>query len=320
MAGKSTSKWYQKFCSEHEADLPLFFHSWYLDAVCGQDSWDAVAYSKDHKTLAIWPYYKKTKYGLTYITMPPLTPYLGPWIINPNVQKSHKKYGYEHEAIGALCEKLPPVHFRTIHTHPSASNLLAARWKGYKEKSRYTYKIDLGDQEEIWNGISDKQRNTIRKAQEALSISTTDDIDLFYEFNKKSFDRQDLDIPYNLALIKRLDTALALRSQRSILEAKDKSNNVHGMIYLAYDQHTVYLLAIGSDPQWRSEGSIPLLIWHAIQQFNGSHKTFDFEGSMIPNIEKFFRSFGGKMTSYSRLFATKHRGIDLLLTLTGRYG
>jgi lipid II:glycine glycyltransferase (peptidoglycan interpeptide bridge formation enzyme) len=320
MERKSTSKWYDKFCSEHGADLPLFFHGWYLDAVCGDGLWGAAAYTKDQQVLAIWPYYMKSKYGLSYITMPSLTPYLGPWIPDLKAQKNHKRYGYEHAAITQLCEDLPSVHFSTIHTHPDLDNLLAARWKGHQEKTRYTYRLALGDPDEIWNGISDKQRNTIRKAQSTLTVSESDDIDLFYTFNKKSFKRQGLQIPYSHELIKNLDQALSMRSQRTMLVAKDQSNNVHGMIYLAYDQQTVYLLAIGSDPQWRSDGSIPLLIWHAIQQFSGSHLTFDFEGSMIPNIEKFFRSFGGQLTPYSRLFASKHIGVDLLLTLTGRYG
>jgi len=250
MAGKSTSSWYDKFCSEHEADLPLFYQGWYLRA--------------------IWPYYKKTKYGLSYITMPPLTPYLGPWVLNMQPKKIHKTYSYEHTVIGELCDSLPQVHFSTTHTHPLMNNLLATTWNGYQEKSRYTYRLDLDDNQSLWDGISVKQRNIIRKAQASLTVSETEDIDQFYDINKKSFQRQDL--------------------------------------------------AIGSDPQWRSEGSIPLMIWHAIQRFNGSHQTFDFEGSMIPTIEKFFRSFGGTMTKYSRLSATKHRGIDLLLTLTGRNG
>ena len=320
MADKSTSSWYDKFCSEHEADLPLFYNGWYLDAVCSEEQWDVAVYQKNDEVKAIWPYYKKTKYGLSYITMPPLTPYLGPWVLNMSPKKMHKTYSYEHTVLGELCDSLPQVHLSTIHTHPEMNNLLATKWKGYQEKSRYTYRLDLGNKKSIWDGISDKQRNIIRKAQASLTVSETEDIDQFYEINKKSFQRQDLPIPYGQNMFKALDTALKKRSQRLILEATDKHKNVHGMVYLAHDRHTVYLLAIGSDPQYRNEGSIPLMIWHAIQHFNGSHQTFDFEGSMIPTIEKFFRSFGGNMTKYSRLSATKHRGIDLLLTLTGRNG
>jgi hypothetical protein len=40
-------------------------------------------------------------------------------------------------------------------------------------------------------------------------------------------------------------------------------------------------------------------MWSAIKVAKSKGvKTFDFEGSMIPGVEKFFRGFGGELTTY----------------------
>jgi hypothetical protein len=41
-----------------------------------------------------------------------------------------------------------------------------------------------------------------------------------------------------------------------------------------------------------------LLLWEAIKHARTVTRTFDFEGSMIEPIERFFRAFGGTLTSY----------------------
>jgi hypothetical protein len=45
-----------------------------------------------------------------------------------------------------------------------------------------------------------------------------------------------------------------------------------------------------------------LLLWEGIQFAAAKKCTFDFEGSMIPNVENMFRSFGGKLTPYSKIY------------------
>jgi hypothetical protein len=46
----------------------------------------------------------------------------------------------------------------------------------------------------------------------------------------------------------------------------------------------------------------PLLLWEGIQlASNYKCHTFDFEGSMIPGVERFFRSFGGEPVVYNNI-------------------
>ncbi len=321
MLHKTTSKCYDKFCADHQTVLPLFYNSWYLDAACGKESWDAAVFTdKNGQTLGIWPYHIKSKYGLRYITMPTLTPYMGPWIVLIKEAKSSTINSNQHNIISTLNANIPDVHFSTIHTHPDLLNLLSLQWAGYQELKRYTYRLDLSNGN-LWENLDAKQRNIIRKAGSTLIVRQSSDIEKFYDYNSMSFDRQSEKIPYKLNELTSIDNALNQQNSRVILQAHNPTTGrTHGMIYLVYDQLTVYLIAIGSDSEERHQGSIPLLVWKAISKFSTSHKIFDFEGSMIPNIERFFRSFGGTLIPYSRLFRSKHIGIDLILKLSGRYG
>jgi hypothetical protein len=72
----------------------------------------------------------------------------------------------------------------------------------------------------------------------------------------------------------------------------------------------------GIDPAF-SSGAFSLLMWHAIQFASQVTTRFDFEGSMIESIERFFRSFGARQVPYLHvqkinsvvlrtLFAIKH--------------
>ena len=54
----------------------------------------------------------------------------------------------------------------------------------------------------------------------------------------------------------------------------------------------------GANPKYRSSGATNLCLWHAIQFSSKVSKKFDFEGSMIQSIDKFFRNFGCEPYSY----------------------
>ena len=57
----------------------------------------------------------------------------------------------------------------------------------------------------------------------------------------------------------------------------------------------------GSNPFFRNSQAISLLMWDAIQFTHKEKKSFDFEGSMIEPIERFFRSFGSSPKNYFQI-------------------
>jgi hypothetical protein len=57
----------------------------------------------------------------------------------------------------------------------------------------------------------------------------------------------------------------------------------------------------GSDPRFRTSGAMSLLTWEAIKYAGQVTRRFDFEGSMLRPVERFFRAFGGRQVQLPRL-------------------
>ena len=115
-----------------------------------------------------------------------------------------------------------------------------------------------------------------------------------------SFDRQQIAVPYSFKFLQRLDTALELQQSKSTFFAVDEQENIHAVVYLIWDQGCAYYLLAGDDPSKRASGAGILLVWEAIQ-FTKKElglTLFDFQGSMIPSIERVRRQFGAKQCPY----------------------
>ena len=70
------------------------------------------------------------------------------------------------------------------------------------------------------------------------------------------------------------------------------------VLYLVWDKKSAYYIAGGSPIDVRTTGAMPLLLWEAIKFSSKVTKHFNFEGSMIKPIERFFRAFGGEQVPY----------------------
>ena len=81
----------------------------------------------------------------------------------------------------------------------------------------------------------------------------------------------------------------------------DSLGRVHAAVYIAWADNTAYYLMGGSDPALRDSGAHLLALWEAIIFASSVAKRFDFEGSMLPQIEHVFRGFGAKQWPYSSI-------------------
>jgi len=85
----------------------------------------------------------------------------------------------------------------------------------------------------------------------------------------------------------------------------DAQNNLHAALYLVYDKNCAYYLLGGADPEFRSSGAMYLNVFEAIKYSADFTDRFDFEGSVVPQIESMFRSFGATQKQYFRIIKNK---------------
>jgi len=183
-------------------------------------------------------------------------------------------------------------------------NWLPFYWRGYEQTTRYTYVIDFSNKtlDQIWQDMDERTRNSIRKAEKSsLRIFRTTDVERFYEINKMTFERQKMKILYSFEYVQKIYETF--KDNILIFEATDGGGNTHAMNFYIADNRSVYYLMSGADPDFRSSGAQNKIHWEAIKHFYGRVKYFDFEGSMIENVEANFRKFGGVQKQYFHIYS-----------------
>lgn len=295
---------YRQFC-EVEETIPIFSQAWWLDAVAG-DSWDVCMVEKGDQILATMPYVVKKKFGLTLLTQPKLTQTLGPWL-KPSTAKYSKQLSQQKDLMEALIDQLPKYHYFSQNWHYSNTNWLPFYWKGFNQVTRYTYVIDdLSNIDDVWGAFQENIRREIRKAENKFNLVVKEDLPFsdFLLLNLKTFLRQGMQLPYSESFVSQLLSTAKNRNQCRWFIAQDGDGRNHAGALLVWDSESAYYLMGGGDPDLRNSGATSLCIWEAIKFASTVTKRFDFEGSMIEPVERFFRAFGAKQTPY---FALTHR-------------
>lgn len=309
---------YRNLC-EREPSIPLFSQAWWLDATAGDAAWNVALVEKGGSIVAAMPYVPRKRYGFTLLGQPALTQTLGPWLRYTDGKPS-TKLGQEKDWLRALIEQLPPFAHFEQNWHWKMSNWLPFYWAGFNQTTRYTYILHgLKDAQELWRGLRENIRTDIKKARNRFQLRVRDDLsmDAFLALNRMTFARQNMALPYTEDFVYKLDKACAAHQARKILIVEDEQGRHHAGVYIVWDRHSAYYLMGGGNPQLRNSGATSLCMWEAIQFAATVTQRFDFEGSMIEPVEKFFRAFGAQQTPYFTVSKTSSRILETAFFLRG---
>jgi hypothetical protein len=302
---------YINFCST-EGSIPIFSKHWWLDAVCGKDSWDVALVEKGGSIMASMPYLITENKRSRYIRMPLLTQTLGPYIVYPENQKYEKRIAFEKEVMTGLINQLPAFDHFSQRFHYSTTNWLPFYWSGFHQTTRYTYVIDLVDDlDSIFSNFGSNIKSDIRKAKKIVHIKESDDVAAFYNLIKSTFGKQGKEMPYSIDLLKTIDQTCAQKNCRKLFIAYDKDEVAHAGAYIIFDQNSAYYLIGGRNTELKNSGATSLVLWHAIQFASTVTDKFDFEGSMLEPVERFFRAFGAQQVPYFSITKTNSRKLKL---------
>jgi Acetyltransferase (GNAT) domain len=284
----------------------IFEQPWWLDSVA-PGRWTAAVVRRGDHVVARLPLVQRRKLGLTAIVQPDLTPTLGPWLA-PLAGKYARRLDTEKRLLGELIEMLPPVDLFRVNFSPALTNWLPFYWADFEATVRYTYRIDdLSDLDRVRAGFQDHIRRGIRKAEKVVEIHHDHPLDPLLRLNADTFARRGRRPPYSDDLVRRLDAACAAHGTRRILGAVDARGRIHAMLYVVWDERTLYPIINARDPSLQAFGANTLLYWEAIRLASTVSRAFDFEGSMLETIEHFFRGFGGRQTAYFSVWKIRRK-------------
>lgn len=310
-------KAFQKISKQQAADLPFSLHyQWWNEVV--SEGWEVAVYEEKGEIRAIWPYLKRKKGPFSLLVQPPFTPYGGPIFNFPPDQKRERRYSSELKYAKGIVNSLPKFSELLINCRLSLNNTLPFIWEGFEDRKKFTHILKLDQSnEELFIGFRDNIRRQIRKAEKHLSITTAQDPMLVGKLLKESFSGQSESYPIeDESIYRRIGEYLKKYEFGEILQAVNEAGEVHAIMVWIHDAKSAYYLIGGTDQNFKNSGAMSYLMWEAIQKAKAKNiPAFNFEGSMIPSVEKYLRGFGGKLTPYSCLVKNNSSGLKLLRKL-----
>jgi len=273
----------------------IFEQPWWLDIVA-KDKWQEFTTEINGEIVARLPIVIIKKWFGKIAIMPVQTQTLGLWIKNIEFKENetNKDLSYQKEIINKILDQIPRGIYFKIALDSSNKYVLPYVWRGFNIKPTFSYRIiDLSDIEKIFKGFDNTVKKNIKSASKKVKIIYDTDTDKLINMLDITFKNQGREYPISKAIIREIIKECDNRNSGIMISAIDDEENVHACSYFVYDKKTFYYLISGSDPRFRTSGAQTLILWEAIKHASTVSKMFDFEGSNIESIEKFFRQFGG---------------------------
>lgn len=270
----------------------------WLDIVA-KGQWKRLEVRKNNGTLeASFPIVKTRKYGCKVLTTPFFTQTIGIYFEDTGA-KLAKRLEKEKKHIYKIIEMLPKGYSCDFYLDANNKYVLPFKWKGFDVVPCFTYRIEeLDDLDKVWKGLKENIRTDIRKADKIVTISNCD-ADTIYDLQEKVFLRQGRHFPYKRDIIKSICEELKKYDAIDLIKATDNYGNIHAAALFVYDDKRCYYLMGGADSEFRKSGATSLLVWEGIKRASERGvNIFDFEGSMIEDIERFVRAFGAEPCVY----------------------
>jgi hypothetical protein len=258
------------------------------------------------------------RFGLRMLSNPPDTPQAGPFY-EPKASNPAARTDEQRAVVEAMADYLSSADAAVVSLYLSRgiTDCLPFYWRGWKVVPHYTYLIDLAqDDDTLLAAMSTERRKNVRKSRtDGVTVEETADMSAMRALVMETFDRQNMSI--SLAEIDRIFSGFPPGESSYCFISLMDGRPVAG-IYVVHDARTAYYL-LGGYAENAHHGAGALAMWHAILKAKQlGLKVFDFEGSIIPPIERYFRGFGGVLTP---MFSV-HRAwlpIEMALKVNARY-
>ncbi|MFT4678553.1 MAG: hypothetical protein ACI84C_000757 [Flavobacteriales bacterium] len=183
----------------------------------------------------------------------------------------------------------------------SYDDMQSFTWDGFRVAPKYTYRLSLEPSgEAIRANFSQSAKSAIKKAEKSeIVVTICDDAQKVHELLNETLQSKNdsFDLGLTLEEIKNLfETELAFA-----LVANCNEKPIATGVFV-HDRLNCYYLLGGVNRKYSKLEGGTAIIWSGIQKAKEiGCEVFDFEGSMNPGIEHFFRGFGGKLTPYFQI-------------------
>lgn len=277
----------------------IFSKTWYLDAL--KVKYSILCVIDENESILAGIVLAKNQIN-TY-SNPMLDKYLGV-ILKEEVNLTQKIISKQYKVLEFLAVELKQYKTFDYYFHPEFKNWIPFYWSNFTQQTRYTYRIDFNkDIEQIQKSFHGNVRNDIKNAiKNNIKIIIDVEFDSFYKIINKTFLRQGSKAPFDRDKLHKFIKELRKKDKFVSFAALNQENEIISVCGLVYDNNSSYFLLNGIDIDNQIRGANALMIFESIKYFHDKCQNYDFEGSMLPGVEQFYRRFGGELVPYMRIW------------------
>ncbi len=266
-------------CVENSIQSKIYTYSWYLDAVT--ETWDALILN-DYE--AVMPLPKRKKYGINYIFQPYWIQHLGVFSKSTLSEDDLKLF------IDNIPKKMRFIDFNINFKTDSVS-------------PKVNYILPLQDNyDKLFNSFSKLRKRSIVKAKKSgLLLKAIDKwksiLNLSEQKSQQNFKMaKEAALKFEILLKK-----AQLLNKLKITVTYSKDNElVGGALFIISKNRITYLFSV-LNQKGRDLQAMSLILDMVIKEYSNSEYILDFEGSMLPGVAKFIKSFGAEKETYYHL-------------------
>ena len=290
---------YRKWCLDAN-NLPLFAQPWWLDTTCDRH-WQILSDEDDGQHWLL-PFHRFKSRLLWRNAQPYWTQYS--WIVSKS--GTELKPGLAEQVLS----QLPRASFTSINLAPAQCSRINSVGHASLFHPRVTFQVHPDDSVDFRSRYSSNLKRNLRKASEAYVLSEGGPVTELIRLVKDSFSRQKYQHRIDKGRIENVVRKLIQNKCGKVIFARLNSGEAVGAICIGWDAQYTYYIMGGQSQRAKMPSPHSLLLDEAIRLSVSNKRVFDFCGSMIPGVQRFFRSFGGTEITYYQY--QKYHGLGLI--------
>ena len=277
------------------SSVPIFNHPAWLDLTTREGQWsDVQVRGGNDELIGRLPFVHRRRFGLPSVEMPVFTPLFRLEIRPSRSTNSYKRYGHADRVVARLLEQLPPAARTLLMLDYEFDQWLPFARAGFGVRLHYSYLLDLTipEPDRLQQCHAPTRRLLQRVPQQSLEFSVIDPRRAYSIYIRHLNDRG-APIPVDAETFYKICAETDLWRFHNYAALID--GEVVAVIGILIDGPTAYYMLSARDEFRDREGILSRLLWQSHRTLSEMGvETFDFEGSMLPGVEEFFRSFGGE--------------------------
>ncbi|WP_439880427.1 GNAT family N-acetyltransferase [Pontibacter sp. MBLB2868] len=278
-------------CVAASAEHIIYGYAWYLNAVCR--NWDAVVEEQDGVYVSVFPLPLGRRWGQLGVLQPYFTQQLGLFTTVSSAFKNIQDY------LALIPDKYKNVY---LQLNTGNTNALNIEIQTVSLSERVTYHLDLRP---TYKDLLKNYRNRhkLHKAQRSgLEIKPLKNIKPLVSIFKATKGRELSEMKEkHYRMLAGLYEVLQKHNAAELLQVVNSmAQPVAAALFIVQPGKVIFLFSASSE-EGRKSAAMTLLLDHVIRKYANANVIFDFEGSMVPSVAKFYANFGATPVPYVSL-------------------